>query len=297
MNTNLQYGYDKLLTKDEFYLDVIYPNLVKSAGIFYYKEEYARARRNGNAIEDVINQAFFYAYKPLVRGGKYGKAGGTIYDYYVENYFHVKNGDTELVIDYLKDDKGHYVYEEVDGKKQKVQIGEHEELIKPRLNTIRAYMNTFVRNVIVDMCKVAENKKNLVSLDTPIGDEENGKTLMDVISDIEDYDVSDSLKDLHSSVKGEFINNKNGIPISVDDILLSLESGSSIKETSNHFGLTDFDILNFFKDNFDLMKDCFETLSDSSMKRLSQRINRAKKEVDVSAVSTSLDDLREFMIG
>lgn len=303
MNTNVQYGYDKLLTKDEFYLEVIYPNLVKSAGILYYQEDYARARRSGNSIEDVINQAFYQAYKPIVRGGKYGKAGETMYDYYVENYFHVKNGDTKIVEDFRTDVET--VTEIVNGEevttevKTKVKIGEHEELIKPVLNTIRCYMNTFIRNVLKDMCKVCENQKDLVSLDTPVGDDEDGRTLFDVIADIEDSSMSDSLKSLHYSVSGEFLINKYGNTVSVIDILSFLESGSTVKEASNYYGLSEYDIYDFFKNNFTILQECFDEVSDISKNKLSQRLRRAKKElsnINVTSEDYDVDEMRSFML-
>lgn len=289
MNTNEQFGYDKLLTKEEFYLDVIYPNIVKSAGIFYFKEEYARAKRNGNTIEDVIQQTFFYAYKPLVRGGKYGKAGGTIYDYYVENYFHVKNGDVTQVPIYEKDENG-----------KKVETGEYREVpITPCLNTIRAYMNTFVRNVLVDMCKVAENQKTLVSFDTPIGDEEDGRTLLDVFSDTEDSSINETIDDFHISVKDTFLINTYGKKINILDVLYSLESGSSVKDVCNQFNLSTYDVLNFFKENFNLMQDSFDAVTDVSRVKLEQKLRRAKKElskVEEVISDYTLDAIREFML-
>ena len=286
MNTN-QYGYDKLLTKEEFYLDLIYPNIVKSAGIFYYKEEYARARRNGNSIEDVIQQTFFYAYKPLARGGKFGKAGGTIYDYYVENYFHVKNGDTEMV--------DIYKTIEENGEVRKEFVETREELIKPRLSTIRRYMNVFVRNVLVDMCKVAENQKTLVSFDTPIGGEEDDRTLYDVFAEREDTSTSDSLRDFRVSVNDMFIQGGNDGAVNVTRILDALESGSSVKEVAKSVGLTEFDILNFFSEHLDLLKDCFISLSGSSETRLVSKIRRAKREKECSFTPSSPKELSSFL--
>lgn len=302
MNTNVQYGYDKLLTKDEFYLEVIYPNLVKSAGILYYQGDYARARRSGNSIEDVINQAFYQAYKPIVRGGKYGKAGETMYDYYVENYFHVKNGDTQMVDDFRTDIIT--VTEIVDGTevtkevKTKVKIGEHEVLIRPVLNTIRCYMNTIVRNVLKDMCKVCENQKDLVSFDTPVGDEEDGRTLFDIIADVEDDSMSDSLKSLHYSVSDEFLINKYGNTVSVIDVLSFLESGSSVKEASDYYGLSEFDIYDFFKNNFTTLQECFEGVTDSSKNKLNQRFRRARKDLLNSNITEDydVDKMRSFML-
>lgn len=294
MYTNECYGYDKLLSKDDFYMDVIYANLVKSAGIFFYQEDYARARINGNTIEDVVQQAFYQAYKPYERGGNFGNPGETMYDYYGNNFHDVKEGRTRMVPDYQKDDKGNYVYEVYGtnkrGKemKRKIQIGEHEELVKPCLNFIRQYMNLIVRNVLKDMCKVAENQKTLVSFDSPVSDEENSKTHMDLFINQEDEASKDIMSDFKVSIKDNYLVDIYGRNISVLDIVSFLESGCSTKEVSQYFNISEFDILNFFNENIDLLSDCFGEISSKGKTRLVNKVKRAKREL-----SKAVDDLMD----